>query len=89
MALSALRTVLLDLDGTLIDHFQTIYRCYAESLHQLGLEPVSYEKVKATVGGGIRVTFSRLVPEEHVEPGVKLWMECFERHWAEGIELLP
>ena len=88
MSTAPIRTVLFDLDGTLIDHFRTIYRCYCHSLEQLGLEPVSYEKVRATVGGGIRVTFSRLVPAAYVDRGVALWMERFEEIWHEGIEIL-
>lgn len=89
MSSAPIRTVLFDLDGTLIDHFETIYRCYTHALTAMGLEPRTYEHVKATVGGGIRVTFSRLVPEAYVEPGVKLWMERFEQIWSEGIEVLP
>lgn len=83
-----IETVLFDLDGTLIDHFRAIYRCYCHALEQLGLEPVSYEKVKAAVGGGIRVTFSRLVPPEYVEEGVRLWRERFDEIWHEEIEVL-
>lgn len=86
---ASIRTVLFDLDGTLIDHFRTIYRCYRHALEQMGLEPVSYEKVKATVGGGIRVTFSRLVAPEHVDEGVRLWGEKFSEIWQEGIDVLP
>jgi phosphoglycolate phosphatase len=89
MADAPIRTVLFDLDGTLIDHFETIYRCYTHALSQMGLEMRSYDHVKATVGGGIRVTFSRLVPPAYVEEGVRLWMECFEQIWDEGIFVLP
>jgi len=84
-----IRTVLFDLDGTLIDHFETIYRCYTHALDRLGLQPRTYAEVKAAVGGGIRVTFGRLVPAEYVDPGVELWMEFFEQIWDEGIEVLP
>ncbi len=86
--IAPIECVLFDLDGTLIDHFQTIYRCYRHALEQMGLEPRSYETVKATVGGGIRVTFSRLVPPEYVDRGVALWTEKFEQVWHEGIEVL-
>lgn len=89
MAAPPIQYVLFDLDGTLIDHFRTIYRCYCHALEAMGLEPASYEKVRATVGGGIRVTFSRLVGPEYVDRGVELWMKKFEEIWSEGIEVLP
>ncbi|MEX0325004.1 MAG: HAD family hydrolase, partial [Puniceicoccaceae bacterium] len=33
------KAVLFDLDGTLIDHFRVIYRCYQYALEHLGLPP--------------------------------------------------
>lgn len=89
MSASPIRTVLFDLDGTLVDHFETIYRCYTHALAGLGLEPRSYEHVKSIVGGGIRVTFGRLVPAEFVDRGVELWSERFEQIWDEGLVVLP
>lgn len=89
MTKTPISAVLFDLDGTLIDHFETIYRCYDYALHTLGLEPRTYETVKATVGGGIRMTFSRLVPEEYIERGVELWSAHFAEIWHEGIVILP
>lgn len=86
--LESVEAVLFDLDGTLIDHFRTIYRCYCHALEQMGLEPRSFEEVKAAVGGGIRVTFSRLVPASHVERGVELWTQKFDQIWNEDIEIL-
>ncbi len=88
MCQSDIKTILFDLDGTVIDHFRVIYRCYRHALDEMGLEPASFDKVKATVGGGIRVTFSRLVPAEYVEPGVKHWRAHYDRIWAEEIEVL-
>ena len=86
---TSFKAVLFDLDGTLIDHFRVIYRCYAYALKHLGLEPVSYEKVRASVGGSIVVTFGKLISEEHVEKAVSLFREEFDRIWHEDIEILP
>lgn len=83
------KAVLFDLDGTLIDHFRVIYRCYAYALKHLGLEPVSYEKVRASVGGSIVITFGKLIPQEQVEAAVALFREEFDRIWHEEIEVLP
>lgn len=84
-----IQSVLFDLDGTLIDHFRVIYRCYRYAMERLELEVASFDKVKATVGGGIRMTFSRLVPEECVDEGVRLWREYYDTIWSEEIEVLP
>ncbi len=83
------RAVLFDLDGTLIDHFRIIYRCYQYALAKLGLEPVTYEKVRASVGGSIVITFGKLIPQEHVEQAVLYFREEFDRIWHEDIEILP
>lgn len=74
-----INTVLFDLDGTLVDHFTTIYRCYCYALEQLGLPPVSYEKVRATVGGSVPVTLSRLIGPERAPQA----LEHFHRHFQE------
>lgn len=84
-----IRAVLFDLDGTLIDHFRVIYRCYRYALQKLGMEPVSYEKVRASVGGSIVVTFGKLIPQQHVEAAVHHFREEFDRIWHEEIEILP
>lgn len=81
--------MLFDLDGTLIDHFRIIYRCYQYALERLSLPPVTYEKLKASVGGSIVITFGKLMPEEHVGEAVGLFREEFDRIWHEDIEILP
>jgi len=81
--------VLFDLDGTLIDHFGVIYRCYQYALGRLGLEPVSYERVRATVGGSIVITFGKLIAQEHVARAVELFREEFDRIWHEDIGIMP
>ncbi|NDV61843.1 HAD family hydrolase [Puniceicoccales bacterium CK1056] len=83
------KAVLFDLDGTLIDHFRVIFRCYEYALEKLSLKPVTYEQVRAAVGGSIVITFGKLIPEEHVEEAVDYFREEFDRIWHEDIEILP
>lgn len=83
------QAVLFDLDGTLIDHFRIIYRCYCYALAQMGLDPVSFEKVKASVGGSIPITFGKLVPKENIDRGVTLFREHFDQIWHEEVNVLP
>ena len=52
MALDAekIRTVLFDLDGTLIDNFTAIHRCYSDVAKTMGLVPKSLAAIRAAVG---------------------------------------
>lgn len=87
--LNRYQTVLFDLDGTLIDHFQVIYRCYQYAMDQLGLDPVDFDTVLRSVGGSIPITFGKLVDQQYVEPGVAHFREHFDRIWHEEINILP
>ncbi len=85
----SIKTVLFDLDGTLIDHFTTIYRCYCYAQEKLGLELSSYEKVRATVGGSVNITMERLVGKEHAPKAVELFRYHFKDIWQEDLHELP
>jgi phosphoglycolate phosphatase len=84
-----LQAVLFDLDGTLIDHFRIIHRSYAWALTQMGIEPASYDKVRASVGGSIVITFGKLVEPQFVARGVELFRQEFDRIWHEDIGIYP
>lgn len=89
MARESFDGVAFDLDGTLIDHFTTIYRSCAYAMEQLGLVPADYSTVRQTVGGSIDVTMSRLAGAENREKGVALFREEFARIWKEDLRALP
>ncbi len=54
------RTVLFDLDGTLIDHFAAIHRCHVYAMRKLGLREPTLAEVRAAVGGGLDEAIARL-----------------------------
>lgn len=83
--ISRTSTVFFDLDGTLIDNFNAIYRCYADVARQLGLVPKSYEILRATVGGSITLTLSRLIGDELAAEGVRLFREHFPEVMFDGV----
>ena len=83
------KAVLFDLDGTLIDQFRVIYRGYQYALEKLSLAPVSYEKVRSSVGGSIHITFGKLIPQQFVEEAVDHFREEFDRIWHEDTDILP
>ncbi|GHB89707.1 HAD family hydrolase [Cerasicoccus arenae] len=84
-----IKTVLFDLDGTLIDHFMCIYRCYRYAQEKMGLAPVSYEKVRSTVGGSVRITMGHLMGVENAERGEALFREHFNEIMLEDLHALP
>jgi phosphoglycolate phosphatase len=83
------RTVLFDLDGTLVDQFRVIYEAYAHAMAELELPPVTYEQVRGAVGGSIVITFGKLVPAEYVDKAVAIFREEFNRIWDRQIDVLP
>lgn len=83
------RTILFDLDGTLVDQFQVIYEAYAHAMKSMELPPVTYQQVRSAVGGSITVTFGKLVPAPLVDQAVALFREEFNRIWDRQVDVLP
>lgn len=84
-----IRTVLFDLDGTLIDNFTAIHRCYSDVAKSLGLVPQSLDVLRATVGGSISMTMSKLIGDELAPEGVRRFREHFHEVMFEGVFVLP
>jgi phosphoglycolate phosphatase-like HAD superfamily hydrolase len=83
------RTVLFDLDGTLIDHLPAIHRSYSHTLPQLGLPAPSYEQVKRAIGGGLENAMLNFVPPERLAEGLKIYRAFWEETMLDGASLMP
>ena len=83
------RTVLFDLDGTLIEHLPAIHRCYAHTLPKLGYAAPTYEEVKRAIGGGLPRAMARFVPQERVEEALAIYRPHWDATMLEGVELMP
>ncbi len=85
-------TVLLDLDGTLIDHFEAIHRCHAQVRRHFGLLEPTREEVRRSVGGGLENALRRLLGPEHADK-VAAGLAVFREHWdgtmLDDVTLLP
>lgn len=86
--LSKIQTVFFDLDGTLIDNFSAIHKCYADIAREMGLVPKSYEQLRATVGGSITLTLSRLIGDDLAEEGVRRFRAHFPDVMFEDVFVL-
>lgn len=82
-------TLLLDLDGTIVDAFTTIHRSYCHVLPQFGLPAPTMEKVHRSVGGGLENAMRHFLPEEHIAEAVKLHLAHTEKILLEDVKALP
>lgn len=84
-----MKTILFDLDGTLIDHFTTIHRCVVFAQQQLNLPESDYDTVRATVGGSVPITLGKLLGEAYVETALPMFQNHFEQIMFEDLIALP
>lgn len=82
-------TVLLDLDGTLVDAFTTIHRSYVHVLPTFGLPAPSMEQVRRAVGGGLENAMRHFLPEDQVAEGVRRHVAHTESILLEDVRLFP
>lgn len=73
------RTVLFDLDGTLVDAFKTLHRAYCHTLPHFGLPAPTAEAVRSSVGGGLENAMSRFLPLHLVDEACRIHVEYTEK----------
>ncbi len=83
------RTLLFDLDGTLVDHFAAIHRCHAYAMGQLGLPVPTPAQVRAAVGGGLENAIRRLAGPEHVAAVLPLFRAHSAATMLDDVTVLP
>lgn len=83
------RTVLFDLDGTLIDHLPAIHRCYAHTLPQLGLPAPTREQVKRAIGGGLENAMLNFVPRERLAEALAIYRPHWDATMLDDVALMP
>ena len=84
-----LRTVLFDLDGTLVDHFAALHRSHAHTLRQLGLPEPTPAQVRAAVGGGLELAIARLAGPERVAAALAIYRPYWDATMLDDVQLLP
>lgn len=83
------RTVLFDLDGTLLDHFRAIHRCHTHAMQQLGLPAPTLAQVRAAVGAGLEVAVRRLVGPDRTAAALAHYRPHWDATMLDDVELLP
>jgi HAD superfamily hydrolase (TIGR01509 family) len=83
------RTVLFDLDGTLLDHLRAIHRCYGHTLPQLGYPAPTLEQVRRAIGGGLENAMRKFVPEARLAEALRIYRPYWDETMLDDVELLP
>lgn len=84
----AFQTILLDLDGTLVDAFTTIHRSYCHTLPQFGRPAPTMEQVRRAVGGGLRNAMSHFLPEELIDRAIAVHQAYTDQILLEDVRAL-
>lgn len=82
-------TLLLDLDGTLVDAFTTIHRSYAHVLPGFGRPVPTIEEVRRAVGGGLENAMRHFLPEPLVAEAVWRHIAHTDAILLEDVKLMP
>ncbi len=82
-------TLLLDLDGTLVDAFTTIHRSYCHVLPTFGRPEPTIAQVRRAVGGGLENAMRHFLPEELIAEGVRRHIAHTNTILLEDAKLMP
>ena len=82
-------TFLFDLDGTIVDHFKAIHRCYAYTLPRMGLPEPTPQQVRDAVGGGLENALLKFVPRERLGEALSIYREYWNRTMLDDVEAMP
>lgn len=77
---SSYQLLVFDWDGTLMDSIASIVACTRTTLDDLELPPLPDEKIRGTIGLGLRETMEILCPGGGDEMFSRI-LECYRKHW--------
>lgn len=77
-----LRTVLFDLDGTLIDSLEDMRDCVNRVLEREGYPPRTLDQIRMAVGDGAGMLIRRSLPKDATEERAQQVLEQYRREYA-------
>lgn len=77
-----MKTMIFDLDGTLLDTLEDLYLSVNAALENFGFPLKTREDVRQSVGNGVRNLMRRSVPEGEDNPQFEDCFLAFQKHYA-------
>ena len=91
--LTAIRLVVFDLDGTLVDSKLDLAQSVNALREEMGLEPLPLDLIASYVGHGVTVLIERalgdLATEENVQKGLAFFLQYYHEHMLDNTRPYP
>lgn len=84
-----IKTILFDLDGTLIDHFDAVLRTYLHVYKSLGFDSKNFLLTKHSLGNCTPVSLKELVGDKHLPQAIELFEEFYSTVLEQDLILIP
>lgn len=84
-----MQSLLFDLDGTLLDHFTCLARCYEHVLGELNQHIPNRQEIRRAVGGSVEKTMAHFVPESIHAEACDRWKARLDTILTEDAYLMP
>lgn len=86
------RTVLFDLDGTILDHFAAIHRSHSHVRRHFGRPDATREEVMQAVGGGLPAALAKTLGAAHAhlfDEALAVYRAYWDATMLDDVALLP
>lgn len=86
------RTVLFDLDGTLLDHFSAIHRAHTHVRRHYGLPDATRDEVMGAIGGGLPSALAKTLGPTHshlLNEALPVYRAYWDRTMLDDAALFP
>lgn len=85
----AIRALLLDHDGTLVDSYEGIAKCMRLMCRDLGVPEMTDEEILASIGPTLEDRFTELWGEKAANEAVRIYRSHYKVHNAAGTHIIP
>ena len=84
-----IKAVIFDIDGTIVDAYDSIHEALQRTLTDLGYARTTYEESKRAVGHGVEYLLGSFVKEDHIPKALELYTKHTDDVLKDTVKFLP